>query len=313
MTRLVALAFASSLALAALPARAQDDARAAALDAEATTLMEARRFEEACPKLAASDRLKPGTGVVMRLGLCYERVGKTASAWSAYRVAATRAELAGDVTLKELATKRADALEPRLPSLRLKLPAGVDAEVKCDGVAIDAATLRAGTIHLDPGSHVIEASAPARRAFRATFIAEVAASTTIAVDMPILEAPPVAHEASSRRPLVLVAAGVGVAGIAIGSVLGMTAATKWSRAKSECASAPTGCSADALDLEQTVRTDARWATVAFGVGAIGIAGAAVLWLTAPNDARETRARETRARVSPMVARDVVGVVIGARF
>lgn len=297
-------------------ARADDAENADKLDAEAKTLMEQHRYAEACARFAASDRLKPGTGVIMRLGLCYERIGKTASAWSTFRTAAARARLAGDTTLAELATKRADVLEPRVPAVRVKLPTDVDAEtidVQCDGVPIDRATLRADApLHLDPGTHTVQATAPGRRAFRDTFdAAEGARPRTIVIALPLvtttpLPPPETRDGGESRRTLAFVVGGVGVVGVVVGSVFGLSAMTKWNRAKDECASAPTGCSADALDLEHGVRTDATWSTIGFAVGAVGLVGGAVLLLTAPT-------QRTSLRVAPMVAAGQAGVSIGGRF
>ncbi len=315
--KVAALAFVVALCSASI-ARA-DAPTAEALDAEATALMEQRRYAEACPKLEESDRLKPGTGVILRLALCYERQGKTASAWSTFRIAATRAELAGDVTLRELATKRAEGIEPRLPTIHVRLPADVDVdaiEVQCDGVPIDRATLRADRpIHLDPGPHTLQATSTGRRTFRTAFVGvEGAAPRTIAIELPQTQANAIAAEpgaertGDSQRTLAAIAGGVGIAGIAIGSIFGLTSVTKWHRARSECASAPTGCSAEALDLEQTVRTDALVSTIAFGVGAAGVVGGAILWWTAPR-----AAIRTGATVTPIVASDRVGVAFGGRF
>ena len=68
-------------ALSATPAAAQssDSAAARALFTEGRTLMEAERFDEACPKLEESLRLDQGIGTQFNLAHCWEKQGRTAS------------------------------------------------------------------------------------------------------------------------------------------------------------------------------------------------------------------------------------------
>src|SRR5437762_4686516 len=89
---------------------------------EAKKLMEAKRFDEACPKFADSQRLDPGVGTLLNLALCYERQGKVASAWSTYRDAASAARTAGQADRENMARQRASALEPRLSRLTVAIP-----------------------------------------------------------------------------------------------------------------------------------------------------------------------------------------------
>jgi hypothetical protein len=78
---------------------AEDHAAADALYEEAGNLMKAGRFVDACPKLEASQRLDPGIGTTMRLGYCYEHVGRTASAWQAWKTTLTVAAQPGTQTV----------------------------------------------------------------------------------------------------------------------------------------------------------------------------------------------------------------------
>jgi hypothetical protein len=318
------LAVAAGVAHAAT-AGAQPAASAAELlDAEATSLMQEHRYAEACPKLAQSDRLQPGTGVLLRLGLCYELSGKTASAWSAFREAAGRARRMGDEALVQLASKRAGALEPRLIKVTLRLAPVADperVEVRCDGALVDRSALGA-QIPMDPGAHTVEASMPGRQPFRRTFVvAEGEAPPTIGIDLGTAagdRAVPstrangerTGSTRSMQRTMALVVGGIGVAGLAVGSIFGALAMSNWNRALSECTSGVTGCSPDALSLEPVVRSDALWSTVGFAVGAAGIAGGALLWWTAPGGAP---AGSESYVVAPVVDRHQLALDLRGRF
>ncbi len=82
------------------PARASaesaaDQAKAEALFGEGRRLLAASRFAEACPKFVESQRLDPAIGTQLNLGDCYEKTGRTASAWAVFRDAAAEAQKGG--------------------------------------------------------------------------------------------------------------------------------------------------------------------------------------------------------------------------
>src|SRR5687768_7618823 len=88
--RFVSFAPACALWLASgLAAGASDKAAAEALFDQGVRLMKQNNFADACPKLEESDRIDPAVGTLLYLGECYERVGKTASAWATFREAAS--------------------------------------------------------------------------------------------------------------------------------------------------------------------------------------------------------------------------------
>ena len=76
----------AGLASVAQPAQAQSDSAAArALFAEGRNLMADERYAEACPKFEESLRLDHGMGTQFNLAHCWEKLGRTASAWSMAR------------------------------------------------------------------------------------------------------------------------------------------------------------------------------------------------------------------------------------
>src|SRR3954470_22350515 len=70
---------------------ASDKAAAEALFDQGVRLMKQNSFGEACPNLEESERIDPAVGTLLYLGECYERMGKTASAWATFREAASLA------------------------------------------------------------------------------------------------------------------------------------------------------------------------------------------------------------------------------
>jgi tetratricopeptide (TPR) repeat protein len=79
----------------------------------AKQLADAGRFAEACPKFAESQRLATGIGVTMHLAECYEKTGRTASAWAEFREAEKLA--------REHEDPRADVAKARAAALDRKL------------------------------------------------------------------------------------------------------------------------------------------------------------------------------------------------
>src|SRR5689334_19506 len=83
---------------------AQDSAAVAeVLFNEARALADKGDFAAACPKFEESQKVDPGMGTLYRLGDCYEHLGRTASAWAAFRDVASQAQTAGQ------AAREADA------------------------------------------------------------------------------------------------------------------------------------------------------------------------------------------------------------
>jgi serine/threonine-protein kinase len=288
----------SLLALAA-PAGAQatsDKAAAEALFREAGKLFQAGKYTEACPKLAASQKLDPAVGTLMNLGRCYEKTGQTASAWATYSEAADAARAAGQADREKAARKAAEATEPKLARLLVatKEP-GVD--VRRDGTALPSASW-GGATPVDPGEHVIEASAPGKKTWSAKVTAE--AGKTVNVDIPALEAvpveaaPPVAAAPqatapstsvspaapSGRRTTALVLAGAGVLGIGIGSVFGLGAMSSNSDSKGYC-NGSNQCTPQGGDARDSAKSKATISTIAFGLGIVALATGGVLYFTAP--------------------------------
>ncbi|MEB2313498.1 MAG: hypothetical protein OZ921_13475 [Sorangiineae bacterium] len=299
-------ALSATPALAQTRASAEQAAAAESLFESAKGLMAEQRYAAACARFADSYRLDPGVGVLLYLGDCYEKNGQTASAWATFRDAVASARAAQQPARAAAAQQRADALEPRLSRLRIVVPPASAVEglvIRRDRVALARAVLDV-PVAVDPGTFAIEASAPGRVAF-STRVEVPAGPATVEVTIPPLAVEPAASAApapaaplrartaraaqpararagmATPRPLVFALAGVGAAGLIVGSVYGLKTISTWSDARAHCdAGSPRRCDDIGLGLQRDARQDGMISTLAFAAGGAATLGAAVLWLTA---------------------------------
>jgi hypothetical protein len=193
MTRAALLGALAALTLAAPPARAQsrdDVARAEALFNAAKALTDAGQYADACAKFAESKRLAPGIGVTLYLADCYERIGRTASAWTEFRSAEGLARARNDKRA-EVARGHAQALEPRLERLTVLVGPTVPRaglQVMRDGTPVPSEELGLA-VAVDPGDHAVVVTTPGHAS--QTFTAHVGPenpNATIRIDR--LDEPP---------------------------------------------------------------------------------------------------------------------------
>jgi hypothetical protein len=104
--------------------------------------------------------------------------------------------------------------------------------------------------------------------------------------LPSLPVPeqPSASSWSSQKSLALVAGGVGIVGIGVGSVFGAMTFSQWSKSKSECA-ASCAPGSQAQSDKNSASSSATISDVGFIAGGVLIVGGAVLWFTAPSGAQ----------------------------
>ncbi|MBS2011962.1 MAG: hypothetical protein JST00_03680 [Deltaproteobacteria bacterium] len=312
-------------------ARADESSLAAAtvLFDEGVKLMDAGRYAEACPKLARSQVLAPSGGTLLALAECSEKTGKIASAWVAYREAATRAGAAGRRDAETFALEHAKSLEARLPRLTVSMPDARTTpglEVKRDGVPLKDAELGVA-VPVDPGPHEIVATAQGRRKWLHTVAVREGASVEVAI--PALEpddgtTPFKTRDEESgwhaQKSVGLVVGGLGIASVIVGAVFGAKASSTNDEALANCpVKEPTvRCNSAGLALTEDAKGQALASTVSVIVGAAAMIGGGVLFFTAPSGA--PRAGNSsgpgpgpRLGVAPFVGREAVGAAAALRW
>jgi hypothetical protein len=283
-----ALLAVSSGAFVAAPAAAQstnDRVAAEGLFSEGRQLMEAGNYEAACQRFDASRKLEPALGATLNLAACYEKLGRTASAWLEFKSAAAEARRVGDAERHAAALAHAAVLEPKLSRLSIRL-ADPAISVWRNGELLSAAVLTSA-IPVDPGSHRIEARAPGKQPWTKT-VQVGADGTSAEVHIPRLveltsEPSPSSGSGNTQRTLAWVSGGVGLAGVGTGVVFALLSASTWSDAKSGCLDYPNDCTTEAVSQEERARTQATVATVASITGGVGLALGALLFLTDSSD------------------------------
>ncbi len=317
------------LSIAAIPVAVLSGpslARAQAVDAGAAEslfqagkkLLEEKSYALACPKLAESYRLDPGTGTLLALALCHEGEGRLATAWGQFAEVAARSRREARPDREALARGHMSALGSRLPLLTIAVAPDTERldhlEIRRDGIAVGPGSW-ATAVPVDPGHHHVEASAPGYRPFSLTLTlgAEADRQTVL---VPVLEpdatAGPDGEAAGGKAGLSswqyagLAVGGAGVVGVIAGTVFGVRAIGLNNDSKGGCTP---DCTAPALASRNDARTAGDISTVAFVAGGALLAGGAAMFLVG-------RPRSTGAaglRAAPLVSGRDLGMGLEGAF
>ena len=262
---------------------------------------------------------RPVSAADPTIGECLTANDKSISLRNEHKLLASRTQLLvcaastcpGEVRKECL--RRIDLVNASLPTVVVEAKDGAGNDLSAVKVTMDGDVLveklDGSSISLDPGAH--------------TFTFEVAGQPPITKQLVIREgqkdrrevlqfgAPPaqpssaaapaaraapnpaietsVARVSSSaggtQRIVALVAGGVGVAGVAVGTIFGLQSMSKHSDASTKC---PGACSDQAgVELWNDARSAGNISTIAFAVGGVGLATGAILWFTARTPSRTT--------------------------
>jgi hypothetical protein len=268
--------------------------------------------------------IKSTAQVRYHVALCEEKTGDWVQAIGSYRMALVEAEQGKARDVIDSARQGIDALEPKIPKLTVTRGAGAAvADLRLDGKPLGP-TLVGTAFAVNPGPHVIEASAPDRKPFRLEF--DLAEGATRSVHLvlpeapvdasgPPVEPPPAPDAPSGGSALLPVGITVGVLGLASLGVAGVfygLRAGNISDLESQCGGADgKTCPASAREIVADGERNSTISTATFigGLGAVALG--VVLVIVAPRGApAETPAA---MRVVPSGGRHGGGVSVVGRF
>jgi hypothetical protein len=281
-----------------------DTAAAQAIFDQGRRLMGQGDYIAACAKFEESQRLDPASGTALNLGTCYEHLGKVATAWSKFLEAAALAKASHQLDRERFARTQATILSSRLSTIVIDVASDVPGlEIRRNGEVVGKVQW-GNPIPIDPGEHRIVASAPYRNRWETTVIVGDTKQGSI-IHVPPLAAPDavsggrdgsdgsrpmsasiiedrgaVPSTGSAQRTAAYVAGGIGVVGLAMGTYFGLQSISKRDEANQRC-SASSCRDLEGVELRDDARRNGDWSTATFIVGAVGIAGGAVLWMSAP--------------------------------
>jgi hypothetical protein len=319
------------LALAAIvvhsPALAGDKALAETLFIQGRKLMEAERYAEACPKLEASNREDASAGTMLNLAICYEKLGRSASAWALYKETIVRAKTEGRSQHADAAESSRARLEPTLSKLTIVAthPRAEGLVVRRSGVTLGSEALGV-PIAVDPGEHTIEATAPGYEGFKTTVTLAAAEQKTVQIPTlakapeeatPVRDtsAPPSSDQrAGGSKTLGYVLVGAGAAVTGVGLVFGYLASQQASDAEDDPTLCPSKrCTPAGLEEIDAAETKALVSTIGVGVGLLAV-GAGVYFLVSPPHGSERAGHASKsARVVPLVGPTGGGLSVEGSF
>ncbi len=209
----------------------------------------------------------------------------------ARKALATCAEPACPDPVKSSCQQRLQDVDRAVPSVVFQVKDGAGNDVPSVKVTVDGQPRdeRVGAaLSLDPGSHTFTFEAPGLPTATKTLVLvegvkERPETVTLGTPAP----PPAAastvqtdqvpaSSGSAQKTIGFVVGGVGVAGLAVGSIFGLMASSTWSRASTEK-------QPNATPDSHTAGSQATISTIGFIAGGVLVAGGIVLWLTAPRE------------------------------
>ncbi len=302
-------------------ALAQDAAAAGALFDKGVADMQAGHFDVACPALEESEQLDPHPGTLFTVAECQAKWGKLATAVAHYQdYVGVVSRLPSDQQTRHharvvSANAQLAKLKPSVPQLTLVLPANAPAgtTVSRDGVQLQGAALGLA-LPVDPGEHVIVTRAPGgedtsvsvslaagqtkRVELEVKAVVAAPVVAPVAPTAPITTSPSPAPESqrSSKTPAYVIG-GIGIAGMAVGSVAGILVFSKKSTVSSKCQDHT--CDDAGVSAANSGKTLALVSDIGFGVGIVGLATSAILLLSQPK--AEASAQQQTPHWQPLFA------------
>jgi hypothetical protein len=247
-------------------------------------------------------KLYTSAGILLNLADCYEKTGRTASAWATFGEAAAVSARTNRAEEAAEGKRRQAKLESQLMRVTLRVARDVTGLViRRDGTEVPRPAWGV-PVPIDAGSHEFRAEASGYVAWVQT-VTVSDPGKTLTVDVPaLLEAPAppppspavsstlggpnqpasstdsshaTAPPGATQRIIGLSIGGAGVVSMGVAGVLALVAKSQFNKAEKETGPARASDSAGAGSL-------ADGASVAVIVGAVAAGAGVVLWLTAPS-------------------------------
>lgn len=286
-----AVVFVSALAFSSTAEAAPDEKTSERLYNDARTAFDKNDFDRACPLFIEYYDLNPVPASLFILAECFARWGKPAKALSHFEsyvrmtadappspVQEQRARMAYEhiAKLSALVAKVTPVLAPTLKGPTV---------VKLDGVPVTMPVDH--PIVVEPGEHVFELMTEDGTRTQKRFMLGTGEARRIELggapeEQPRAEPKPARSDEPSQRRFttpVIIAGGVGIAGVAVGSLFGVLALGTKSDIDAHCTDRE--CDAQGLRDVDRGKTWATVSTVGFAVGIVGLAAAVVLYVTQP--------------------------------
>ncbi len=265
---------------------------------EGRDLLTSNRTEEACQKFEESIGLDPtAPGVMLNLGLCYERLERYATSLFWFRKAQVAAAEAHLPAYEDEAKRHTLALATKVSLVRIDAPAGV--EVRIDGKLI--APIEYARLEVDRGSHELEARVDGKPPYERSFDVTARDGGTLTippfVDEPtpppaVIEPVEPGTPPAPRGRLVL-AASLGGAGLGL-----CIASPLWARHTKRVYD--DAVAAGEMPDGSSARLKQHVATGMFVAGAAAVGVAAYLYITRP---------ASSTAVAPVIDGQQVGIAI----
>ncbi len=321
---------------------AADKDTARALMAQGAELRDKNDLKGALQSFQAADAIMHVPSTSLEVAKTAAALGELVEARDAALAAARYPVKPGEpkpfIEARKEAQTLGDDLEPRIPSLQITVknaPSGATPKVDVDGVTIPAAAL-AFPRKVNPGHHVVTAIAGDAHTQSEVDVKEREIKVVV-LDLPTVAPtpPPVAlnntppeqqksiepdHPKKKFPVISMIGFGVGVAGVAVGSVTGIMSLSKTSSLKDQCPN--NQCPASVYDSssfqsdKSSASTFGTVSTIAFIVGGAGVVvGVVGLFLpqghaTAHATTGDTTKPAKTGWISPWVAPAVGGGAAG---
>lgn len=253
--------------------------------------------------------------VRIHIAKCEEKTGDYVRAIGSYRLALAEAQDKKLKDVEQAANESIASLEPKIPALIIKRGQGANvAAITLDQRELGATEI-GSDMPLNPGPHVIEASAQGRQPFKAEITLGEGEKKTVTVKLLEQETPDVAPTVTTEptatapppptsspvKTAGFIVGGLGIVGLGVaGAFIGLRQSTL-DELEKKCGKDHKGCPQDAQGLIDQGSLNSTVATGALIGGGVALAAGIILLIAAPSAAKTAPKEEARFRLRPVVS------------